>query len=107
MRLTGVLAAALVGAAMCCRAGVLGAQPTNDFAGKTITIYVSNPPGGGYDLAARVLARHLGQHIFGHPNVLVANMYGAHGIAGANSLYDTAPRDGTALGGMIEYLAQY
>ena len=34
-----------------------------DFSGKTITIYVSNPPAGGYDLYARLLARHLGRNL--------------------------------------------
>ena len=31
--------------------------------GKTISLYVSFPPGGGYDIYARVLAPHFTRHI--------------------------------------------
>src|SRR6266567_5577855 len=68
------------------------------FTGKTVTIYVGFGPGGGYDLYARVLARHLGRNLPGHPTVVVANMPGAASIRAANYLYAVAPRDGTALG---------
>ncbi|MGB6507146.1 MAG: hypothetical protein WBF07_03245, partial [Xanthobacteraceae bacterium] len=83
------------------------AEPNDYFQGKTITIYVDNPVGGGYDLNARVLARHLGDHIPGHPGVIVSNMPGAHGIRGANFIYTVAPKDGTALGAEIADLAEY
>lgn len=83
------------------------ADPNDYFQGKTITIYVDNPVGGGYDLNARVLARHLGDHIPGHPGVIVSNMPGAHGIRGANFIYNVAPKDGTALGAEIADLAEY
>jgi tripartite-type tricarboxylate transporter receptor subunit TctC len=76
------------------------------FSGKTITIYVSNPPAGGYDLYARLLARHLGRNLPGNPKVIVANMPGAQGFTGANYLYQSAPRDGTALGALTQNIAQ-
>ena len=40
------------------------AEPVADFyRGKTISLYVGFPPGGGYDLYARVFAPHFARHI--------------------------------------------
>ncbi|MFY9760734.1 MAG: tripartite tricarboxylate transporter substrate-binding protein, partial [Xanthobacteraceae bacterium] len=83
------------------------AQPSDYFQGKTITIFVDTPVGGGYDLNARVLAQHLADHIPGHPEIIVSNIPGAHGIRGANYVYNVAAKDGTAIGAEIENLAQY
>jgi tripartite-type tricarboxylate transporter receptor subunit TctC len=68
------------------------------YKGKTITIVVGFGPGGGYDLTARLLARHMGRFIPGSPNMVVTNMPGASGIKSVNYLYSIAPRDGTVLG---------
>ena len=58
------------------------AEAVEDFyRGKTISLYVGFPPGGGYDIYARVLATHLGRHIPGHPAILVRNMDGGSGVA--------------------------
>jgi len=70
----------------------------SSLAGKTITIYIGFGPGGGYDLYGRVLARHLGKHLPGHPTVVVSNMPGATSVRAANYVYNVAPKDGTALG---------
>jgi len=67
-------------------------------AGKTVTIYIGFGPGGGYDLYGRVLARHVGKHLTGHPTVVVSNMPGAASVRAANYVYGVAPKDGTALG---------
>ena len=53
--------------------------------------------GGGYDLYARTIARHLGQHIPGNPTIIPQNMPGAGGIAAANHIYSVAPKDGTVI----------
>jgi tripartite-type tricarboxylate transporter receptor subunit TctC len=74
--------------------------------GKTITIYVGFGPGGGYDLYARVLARHLGRHLPGHPTVVVANMPGAASIRAANYIANVAPKDGSALGMVAQSIAE-
>src|SRR5215212_2690196 len=70
----------------------------SSLAGKAITIYIGFVPGGGYDLYGRVLARHLGKHLPGHPTVVVSNMPGATSVRAANYVYNVAPKDGTALG---------
>jgi tripartite-type tricarboxylate transporter receptor subunit TctC len=80
-----------------------GAQPAdNFFAGKTISIYCGYNPGGSYDLYARMIARYIGKHIPGNPSVTVQNMPGAGSLKAANFLYNAAPKDGTALGVIVE-----
>lgn len=68
------------------------------FEGRTVTILVSGSPGGGYDAFGRLLARHLGKHLPGSPSVVVKNVPGAGGLALANRLYNTEPKDGTSIG---------
>lgn len=68
------------------------------FRGATITISIGYPPGGGFDLYARLLARTIGKHIPGHPSVIAQNVVGAGSLKLANSLYTVAPKDGTAIG---------
>lgn len=68
------------------------------YKGKTITIGVGASPGGGYDLDARVLSRHLGRFVPGSPNMVVQNVPGARGLTQVNRLYASAPRDGTMMG---------
>src|SRR5215203_3639274 len=76
-----------------------GAQsPAEFYKGKTVELYIAYTAGGGYDLYARMLARHIGKHIPGNPQVVPKNMEGAGGLRLANYLYNAAPRDGTALG---------
>ena len=65
---------------------------------KTITIYVAGTAGGGIDLLARALARHMGKYLQGAPNIVVQDMPGAGGIRAAHFLAESAPRDGTAIG---------
>jgi tripartite-type tricarboxylate transporter receptor subunit TctC len=75
------------------------ADAVSDFyTGKTITIIVSSAAGGTYDAHARLLARHLPNHMPGHPAVIVQNMAGAGGLTAANHLYNVASKDGLTLG---------
>jgi tripartite-type tricarboxylate transporter receptor subunit TctC len=89
----------LVAAATACVSSAALAQSL-PFKGRTITIVVGFGPGGGYDLYARLLARHLGAHIPGAPTVVVENMPGAGGVQAANYVYATAPKDGTVIAGV-------
>jgi tripartite-type tricarboxylate transporter receptor subunit TctC len=65
--------------------------------GRALNIYVAGTAGGGIDLYARLLGRHLGRHIPGNPSVNVQDMPGAGGIRAANFLAEQAPKDATAL----------
>src|SRR5260370_37670278 len=68
------------------------------YKGKTVRIIVGVGVGSGYDLNARLLARHLANHIPGHPAVIVQNQPGAGSLAMTNQLFAAGPFDGTAIG---------
>lgn len=75
------------------------AQPAADFyKGKQFQIVVGYGAGGGYDLYARVLGRHMGAHLPGKPTVVVQNMPGAGTLRAANYVHAVAPKDGTVIG---------
>jgi TRAP-type uncharacterized transport system substrate-binding protein len=65
------------------------------YRGKTVTVVVGFAPGGGYDISARIVARHLGKHIPGHPNIIVENRPGAGSLVAANLVYKGLAKDGT------------
>lgn len=65
------------------------------YKGKTININVGASAGGGYDLDARVISRHIGRFIPGNPAVVVQNVPGARGLTNVNRSYASGRRDGT------------
>jgi tripartite-type tricarboxylate transporter receptor subunit TctC len=67
------------------------------YKGKDLRVIISSTVGGGYDLYARTISRHLGRHIPGNPTVVPQNMPGAGGIAAANHIYSVAPKDGSVI----------
>jgi tripartite-type tricarboxylate transporter receptor subunit TctC len=80
-------------------AGPAAAQSVADFySGKSINLLIGFSPGGGYDLYARTLARHMGRFIPGNPRLVPQNMPGAGSLRAINYLYGVAPRDGTTIG---------
>jgi tripartite-type tricarboxylate transporter receptor subunit TctC len=85
--------------------GAVGRAAEPFFAHKTITISIGYTAGGSYDLYGRLVARHIGRHIPGQPTVVAQNMPGAGSLKAANYLYSVAPRDGTALGVVVESIA--
>ena len=88
----------LVGALAALFVPMAQAQSVEEFyAGKTITLSIGFTPAGGYDLYGRLVARHLGKHIPGKPNIIAQNMPGAGSMRAAQHLYSIAPKDGTAL----------
>jgi len=72
-------------------------EPVSDFAGKTISLYIGNSVGGGYDLYARAVARHMTKHLQGAPTIIPKNMEGGGSMRAANFMAELAPRDGTAI----------
>jgi tripartite-type tricarboxylate transporter receptor subunit TctC len=74
-------------------------SPADDFyKGKTIRFVVGLAPGGGYDLSARTVGRHIGKHIPGNPTIVVENMTGAGSLIAANYTYNSAKPDGLFVG---------
>jgi tripartite-type tricarboxylate transporter receptor subunit TctC len=71
------------------------------YKGKSIELIISTGVGGSLDSNARVVARHLGNHIPGQPTIVPKNMPGAGHIRAANYVFSQAPKDGTTLGTFI------
>lgn len=82
--------------------GAIPAAAQNDVAafytGKQVRIVVGIGVGSGYDTTARVIARHIGKHIPGKPDIIVQNQPGAGSATMSNSLYASGARDGTVIG---------
>jgi hypothetical protein len=66
------------------------------YKGKTVTVAVGFSPGGGFDIYARLVARHIGKHIPGSPTAIVSNMPGAASLKSVQSL-QVGPKDGTQM----------
>jgi tripartite-type tricarboxylate transporter receptor subunit TctC len=89
---------ALLAAGLLTLAASARAQTVEDFyRNRTITILVGFSAGGGYDLYARVLGRHLGRHVPGSPAIVVQNMPGAGSLKATQYIYSVAPKDGSVL----------
>jgi tripartite-type tricarboxylate transporter receptor subunit TctC len=87
-----------VSAAIACLSLASPAQCADYYAGKTIDLVVGNYPGGGFDIYARTVARHLGRNIPGQPTVVVKNMPGAGSAKAGHFVGTVAPKDGLSIG---------
>ncbi len=67
------------------------------YKGRQITVIVGSSAGGGYDIYARLMARHMPKYIPGHPSMFVSNMPGAASNAAAAHMFNVAPKDGTVI----------
>jgi tripartite-type tricarboxylate transporter receptor subunit TctC len=100
------LRAAVIFSAIATAPHPAGAQSVEDFyRGKNVTIAIGFSVGGGYDLYARLLARHIGRHIPGQPNIIAQNREGAGSQRATLYLYNAAPRDGTVIGAFSRSMA--
>jgi tripartite-type tricarboxylate transporter receptor subunit TctC len=84
-------------AAMLALGGVASAQAPFTLEGKTVTMIIGPPPGGGTDAAGRMIAMHLAQHLPGKPSVIVQNMPGADGMVAMNYFATQAKTDGMTM----------
>jgi tripartite-type tricarboxylate transporter receptor subunit TctC len=75
------------------------------YKGKRITVIVPSAPGGSYDLYARVLQRHFSKYMPGNPSLIVQNMPGAGGRRGTSFVHNVAPKDGTILAAIHNFMA--
>ena len=68
------------------------------YKGKSVNVLIGVGVGGEYDLHARLVARYIGRHIPGNPNIVPQNMLGAGGVKMVAYLLQVAPKDGTNIG---------
>src|SRR3954451_10145781 len=92
---TGIAAAVL---AVFTIATVHAQNPASFYKGKNVDLMIGYRVGGGHDVYARLIARHMSKHIPGNPTVTPKNMEGAGSLRLANWLYNVAPKDGLAFG---------
>jgi tripartite-type tricarboxylate transporter receptor subunit TctC len=70
-----------------------------------VKLYIGYSAGGGYDVYARLVARFIGKHLPGKPDVTPINMPGAGSLGLAKWLYNAAPKDGTVFGAVARGIA--
>jgi tripartite-type tricarboxylate transporter receptor subunit TctC len=90
-------------AAAACAAAMSAASQAADagadfYQGKQLSLIISLPVGGGYDVYARTVARHMGKHLSGSATIVPQNMPGAGGLRATGFLYEKAPKDGLTIG---------
>ena len=91
----------LIGATVAAALAAAPAQAADYYASKTIELVVGGDAGGGYDIYARALARHLVRHIPGTPAIVVKNMPGAGSTRAGIYISTVAPKDGTSIVAMM------
>ncbi len=89
---------ALMASTLLLAASALAETVEEFYRGHSITMVIGYSSGGGYDIFARTLARHLGKHIPGQPSIIPQNRDGAGSLRAALYLYNVAPRDGSVIG---------
>src|SRR5450759_3760101 len=90
------LALAAVGLAGACLPA--SAQTADFYKGKQLSVMIGYGVGGSDDLWARLITRHIGDYIPGHPTVIAVNAPGAGSLMLANQITNTQPKDGTVIG---------
>ena len=98
MKLLITLLLASLGALSLLGVATRDASADDFYNGKTIRFVVGFAAGGGYDLAARIVGRHIGKHIPGNPAIVVENMTGAGSLIAANYTFNSAKPDGLFVG---------
>jgi tripartite-type tricarboxylate transporter receptor subunit TctC len=71
------------------------------YRGKSVNLIIGYPPAGANDVYARIVARHLGQYIPGHPSIVARNTPGAGSLIAASRIFNIEPQDGTTLGLLV------
>lgn len=85
--------------------GAFAQSAAKPYPSKTITIVVGTGAGGGYAVAAQLLARYWPSYIPGKPNIIVQAMPGGGGLKMAGYLHHVAPRDGSVIGMPVQTVA--
>src|SRR5215467_4960509 len=92
---------ALIVAAMIAWLAAAPVRAADFYAGRTIDFIIGGDVGGGYDIYARVVARHLNRFIPGNPTIVPKNQPGAGSGRAAAFLSSVAPKEGTVIGALF------
>ena len=95
----------LLAISTCVWSAAAWAQASDFYKGKTIYLLIGFPPGGTYDLYARLAAQYYGRYIPGNPSIIVQSKPGGSGIVAVNYFIANAPKDGTMIALFPETLA--
>ncbi|HZD63946.1 MAG TPA: hypothetical protein VE200_14265 [Xanthobacteraceae bacterium] len=98
LRPPGSFAAAAAAAVISLAMPAAAQTPEQFYAGKNIDFVIGYPPGGSNDTLGRLVARHIGKHIPGKPNVIPKNMPGAGSFLAVNTVFNVSPKDGSVIG---------
>lgn len=82
-------------------AGAAQAQDADFYKGRTMDVMIGADPGGGFDIYARLFAKHMGRHIAGNPTLVPKNLPGAGSNKTAQFIYAQAPKDGSVFGAVF------
>ncbi len=90
--LSMTLKAASLLIALGCATAQAAEEPAGE--GRRMTVLIGTSPGSTFDLAGRLVSRHMAKFLPGKPNMVPQNMAGAGSVIAANYLSNTAPQDG-------------
>jgi tripartite-type tricarboxylate transporter receptor subunit TctC len=96
---TGLAAALAV--ALIASPALAQSDPAAFYKGRNVDLIIGAAPGGGHDIYARAIGRHMGKYIPGNPNIVPKNMPGAGSNKAAAFLYNVAPKDGSVFGAIF------
>ena len=97
---------ALLAASALAQISPTAAQPVEDFyKGKSIEVIIGYSAGGGYDVYARTVTRHMTNHLPGKPTFVARQMPGGGSRVAANYLYNIANKEGLVIGIVDQSLA--
>ncbi|MGE3244861.1 MAG: Bug family tripartite tricarboxylate transporter substrate binding protein [Beijerinckiaceae bacterium] len=101
----GILLAASMTAVFVSAAPASAETIAEFYKAKNLVIMLGQPPGGSYDLYARLAAEHMRKHIPGNPTIIVQHKPGGGGVVATNFFYSNAPRDGSMIALFPETIA--
>ena len=96
-RISGALFAAFFVALAGALSAAAQQSDADFFKSKGLKILLGHPPGGSYDLYARLAAEFLPRYLPGNPTIIVESKPGGGGVVAAAWFYAQAPRDGSML----------
>ena len=77
------------------------ASAADYYTGKKVDFVIGSDAGGGYDIYARNIGKHLGRFLPGNPTVLPRNMPGAGSGTAAAALFRLSAKDDTVIGALF------